>query len=117
MVGYVRKLSHEEASQSSESWFVDNTELRKTLFCGLTNAEDHLLNLNAQQYKSWNELIDAVNFNSSLDKAQIELLLLRKAQQKDFAEEYGILQMGESVPSSSRLYSLAPEFDSIVEVV
>ncbi len=52
-----------------------------------------------------------------LDKAQIELLLLRQAQRKDFAEEYGALQTGKSVPSSSQLYNLAPEFDSMAEVI
>lgn len=98
----------------------DATELRNTPFCGLTSAEDNFVKLDVQQYKSWNELVEAVavkSDNSSLDKAQIELLLLRQAQRKDFAEEYGALQMGKSVPSSSRLYNLAPEFDPMAEVI
>lgn len=83
---------------------------------------------NADQFSSFRALIEAVAQSSpgssvspvSLsadDYREAEREVLRRSQQDSFAEELSLLSTGKPVAATSRLISLAPEYDKTVRLI
>ncbi|XP_047659598.1 uncharacterized protein LOC113658967 [Tachysurus fulvidraco] len=110
----------------SLSLFSDvSTELRKSLFCGQTQVDLTLSKLKPSQVNTWAELITHTikdfspgsSSENRMSQTQAELLLLRFAQEKDFSEQYKLLNSGQDVPKQSRLAELSPEYDPVVRLI
>ncbi len=90
-------------------------ELRKPLFCGLTQLEDLVLP-DPSCFQSWSELKSATTEllrqrgPESCDPSVVQTCLLRQAQQQSFPTEYQSLKEGKPIESQSRLLTLSPEF-------
>lgn len=102
-------------------------ELRKSIFCGVTTTipdkEPYLPD--AHQYNTWRELVEATvqrlqgapgnsKAPSADDYRTAEILILRRAQQDTFTEEFSLLQKGKPIQRNSCLLTLAPELDKTV---
>lgn len=91
-------------------------ELRKPLFCGLTQLDDIVLP-DPARFKSWSELQFATNVllrqhsEDSCDASSVQNLLLRQAQQQSFPSEYQCLTKGKPIEPQSCLLTLSPEFN------
>ncbi|KAI2647089.1 Gag-Pro-Pol polyprotein [Labeo rohita] len=106
----------------------DTSETRKAIFCGLLADNRNPDMLNASQYASWSALIDATYQSlygaaiqdadkDSLDYRHAEACILRQCQEYSFPEEFKALKSGNQVPVASRLNTLAPEFDSELNLI
>ncbi len=107
---------------------IDSCELRKSICCThVAVAENHLFP-DPNQYNSFKDLIEAAVLlrhgaagkqgNPTADDYKLaEADLLRKSQQDSFPEDFDCLAMGRTVPSSSRLITLAPEYDSVFQLI
>lgn len=103
-------------------------ELRKPTICCLTTSIQTSLLSNANQFSSFRALIEAVAQSSPVssvspvslsadDYREAEREVLRRAQQDSFAEELSLLSTGKPVAATSRLISLAPEYDKTVRLI
>jgi len=94
-------------------------ELRKSMFCGTVMANTNLPDPN--KYSSWDDLMEETNnmlhgaadHNSNLAQCYInsEKYLLQRAQSECFPEEFNALKTNKSIPRSSKLLPLSPEYD------
>lgn len=102
----------------------DDTEVRKSTFCGAVAIQPANLP-DPSQYDSWNNLILAVKHTfdgaaataeppelTADERAKIELQLYQCAQFDNFREELASLKDGKELPRNSRLLQLAPEYDA-----
>lgn len=74
------------------------------------------------KYSSWTDLVDEMHQSltptvPNLTKKQVEAMLLSQAQNECFPEEMNALKANRSVPNSSRLSALAPEYDSHTKLI
>ena len=107
---------------------VDNSsEIKKSLFCGLTVA-DSVLDLDLDGFDSWTDLVvavgekmyseDRVHGVLTPDQTQkVENHLLQYAQRECFKEDFVALKDGKPVSRTSRLLELAPELDTSIGVI
>ncbi|KAK7938259.1 hypothetical protein WMY93_001585 [Mugilogobius chulae] len=70
---------------------------------------------------TWKDAVDAAIATLDVSTANpavvAELVLLRQAQLDSFPSEVSVLQVGKSVPPSSRLCPLAPEYDPALQLI
>ncbi|XP_047213499.1 uncharacterized protein LOC124863241 [Girardinichthys multiradiatus] len=115
--------------QSSDQWpevplgqVTEVTEkLRSTVFCGLTSDLTDRLIPDVQQFNTFQELLEATTRAlhgaasgtppTAEDYHNAELALLRHAQKENFPEEMASLKSDKALPSTSRVLTLAPEYD------
>ncbi|KAL0151615.1 hypothetical protein M9458_051478 [Cirrhinus mrigala] len=106
----------------------DSSETRKTVFCGLTIDDRNLQMPDAAQFTSWKSLVKATYQSlhgaaasdaetPSLDYRSTEALILSQSQAESFPLEFKALKAGRPVPLSSRLCTLAPEFDQALGLI
>ncbi len=99
------------------------SELRKTAFIATVTVSNQSL-LDPNQFHTWLELVEATvrslhgaataDSDSSLQAdvyVEAEKLILAQAQQDSFPLEVQALKTGQPIPATSRLVSLAPEYD------
>ncbi len=99
------------------------SELRKTAFIATVTVSNQSL-LDPNQFHTWLELVEATvrslhgaataDSDSSLQAdvyVEAEKLILAQAQQDSFPLEVQALKTGQPIPATSRLASLAPEYD------
>ncbi|XP_038063201.1 uncharacterized protein LOC119733910 [Patiria miniata] len=111
---------------------VEEKEIKKSLFCGLTAADSvvsPVADVDLCAFDNWTALVDAagkqvyakVNLEGGvLDPDQIsevECQLLQRAQQESFPQELVALVAGKQVHRSSRLLQLAPELDTSSKLI
>lgn len=102
----------------------DDSELKKSIFCGHVAEETEQQLPDVRQFSTWKELMrttaqslhGAANPNcdslpEAADYIKAENLLLRQSQLESFPEEVKALIAGGPLPISSRLGSLSPEHD------
>ncbi|XP_051791369.1 uncharacterized protein LOC127529975 [Erpetoichthys calabaricus] len=97
-------------------------EQRKSVFCGST-VTSHLIP-NPKEYHTWMELVEAVvqsrsdqTIPTAEDYRMSEFLIFQNSQLDSFPEEYMLLKNGKPVPVTSRLLTLAPEFDTSCQLI
>ncbi len=101
---------------------IDQVELRKSTFCGISIFPPSSDNTDGWNYNTWQELLDvtAQELRNNLvpgtspeaeDYRQAEVCILKQVQQESFPEDYKLLGTGKPVRSGSRLVTLAPEMD------
>lgn len=79
------------------------------------------------QYDTWHELLDATvqelhgaakdSCPTAEGYRQAEMLLIKRAQQESFPDEFYLLSKGKPVQRSSRLLKLSPELDESGELI
>ncbi|XP_077371637.1 uncharacterized protein LOC144015480 [Festucalex cinctus] len=99
----------------------DLGELRKVKFCGLITTPPPALVPDASKFSHFQELLEATvraSHGAATDSKptaesfrQAELSLLRQIHSDCFPEDFALLSSQKSIPSSSRLLTLAPEYD------
>ncbi|KAK0136704.1 hypothetical protein N1851_027112 [Merluccius polli] len=98
----------------------EDTELRKTLFCGATQVTDpetppggecEMLEELQKKMFCLKAGLPPETTLSAEDYIAAELLVLQSAQQDAFSRELECLEKGKPIPSDSRLCNLAPELD------
>ncbi|XP_058508983.1 uncharacterized protein LOC131475122 [Solea solea] len=102
----------------------DDSELRKSSFCGHVTVDTCLQLPDVSQFSTWKDLMQttarslhgAADPNSdspseAADYIKAENLLLRRAQLESFPEEVKALISDRPLPATSRLGSLSPEYD------
>ncbi|XP_035235202.1 uncharacterized protein LOC118206521 [Anguilla anguilla] len=100
----------------------DETEMKKSSFCGLTSTISAPEIPPVDEYSTFEDLLEATSRSlhgvdsqpstlSADDYAEAELRILQRAQSDSFPEEIKCLQTGKAVPSGSRLITLAAEYD------
>lgn len=92
-----------------------------TVTSSTTNA------LNDKVHSTWQELLDDTvrelqqNHRSSSPTAEeyrhAEVIILQRAQQQSFPDDYRLLAAGKPVPTGSRLVTLAPEIDKSTALI
>ncbi|XP_073764218.1 uncharacterized protein [Danio rerio] len=105
------------------------SELKKAAFVGTISVNNPSLP-DPTQFSTWQELVQATvrslhgaaiadnNFSSdAADYIEAEKLLLVQAQSDSFPYEVKALKTAQSLPSDSRLISLAPEFDEATGLI
>lgn len=111
-------------SQFSDA--VDETELKRGTFCGITITSP--TTLDGKQCRSWNELVEAIaqelHGAAALDNSltadaykDAETVALRGIQMDCFPEDFQLLKANKPVRSNSRLLCLSPEFDSETQLI
>lgn len=120
---------HEWPEAPAWTYEEDPTELRRSLFCHFISTSSDKSVPDSSQYATWSELVEATARTLQQDKAeqdvsppsrayqQVVLFLIKQSQLESFPEEYHLLKANKSVPSSSRLLVLAPEFDATDEII
>ncbi|KAG1926322.1 guanine nucleotide-binding protein G(I)/G(S)/G(O) subunit gamma-2 [Pimephales promelas] len=103
-------------------------ELRKATFCGVAITSPVSISKDDKVYQTWQELLDATaqeilgqTPSNSLPNAeeykQAEIVILQRAQQQSFPEDYKLLAAGKPVSPGSRLLTLAPELDKSTDLI
>lgn len=106
----------------------DVEELKKTVFCGLLVGSTSPAIPDIQQFSTYQELLKATTQlphgaasstdpPAAADFQKAELALLRHAQMESFPGESALLKSGKAIPSSSRLLTLAPEYDESSDLI
>lgn len=104
----------------------EGDELRKPTFCGLTAIALIPDTPEASQFTTYGKLLEATTLSkhgaaegnpSASDFKEAEISLLQRAQQDCFATDVAHLRSGKAVPCSSRLVTLAPEFDDTTQLI
>ena len=105
----------------------ESVELRKSHFCGHVSVTPASSLPDAGGFSSYQELLEASvkarhgaatpTVPTAEDFRQAELDLIRTVQRDCFPEEFLLLSGGKPVSASSRLLTLAPEFDSGVQLI
>ncbi|CAM4718193.1 unnamed protein product [Leuciscus chuanchicus] len=100
----------------------DETEMKRSAFCGIMSAITAPEIPAAEDHSTFEDLLEATSRSlhgaasqsstlSADDYAEAELRILQRAQYDSFPEEVKCLKTGKALSSSSRLLSLAPEYD------
>ncbi|XP_039539859.1 uncharacterized protein LOC120487658 [Pimephales promelas] len=100
----------------------DETEMKRSAFCGFMSAITAPEIPAPEDHSTFEDLLEATSkslhgaaFQSSAlsadDYGEAELRILQRAQYDSFPDEVKCLKAGKALPSSSRLLSLAPEYD------
>lgn len=104
-------------------------DLRRTMFCGLTQINKHSDLPDPSQFNTWQELVEATyqslhdtakqtpSGSSSFTQAEVEIFLLSQAQSESFPEDFQALKFGKDLPSHSSLSSLSPQFDHKLNLI
>ncbi|XP_077361612.1 uncharacterized protein LOC144006574 [Festucalex cinctus] len=107
----------------------NDVEIRKpAISCLATTTAKTPLQLQVDHSPSYSELIAAVARSrhgaaadnvtlSAIDYQEAEREILQQAQKDSFPEEYNLLKANKPVPSTSRLLTLAPEFDTATGLI
>ncbi|KAJ8017149.1 hypothetical protein DPEC_G00014760 [Dallia pectoralis] len=106
----------------------DESELRKSVFCGVSSVVSGPAAPEASQYETWKELLEATaetlhgaagmsGERTSQAYQDAETLIIRKAQQDSFPDELPLLKAGKPIPSNSRLLTLSPELDKTNDLI
>lgn len=105
----------------------DDSELKHSVFCALTQTSSPPTIPNLTQFSSWRELVKATQqslhgaaadpTSPLCDLRDAEVHLLKTSQADCFSEEIRCLRVGKPVPPSSRLSTLAPELDTTLGLV
>ena len=105
----------------------ESVELWKSHFCGHVSVTPASSLPDAGGFSSYQELLEASvkarhgaatpTVPTAEDFRQAELDLIRTVQRDCFPEEFLLLSGGKPVSASSRLLTLAPEFDSGVQLI
>lgn len=106
----------------------EEAELRKPVFCSYTTTPANPPLPDPEQFSSFREMVQAVALSRHGAAAgqdgptadgyrEIELELLRQAQHDSFAEDLALLAAGKPVTSTSRLITLAPEYDKATRLI
>ncbi|XP_048865547.1 uncharacterized protein LOC125739453 isoform X1 [Brienomyrus brachyistius] len=106
----------------------DSTELRKPTCIGLTKVITNPPLPDYEQFSSFRSLVEAVALShhgaagnhpgpSAEDYQAAEREILRQAQLDSFIDDYTYLAAGKLVSSTSRLVTLAPEYDAAVRLI
>ncbi|XP_026219876.1 uncharacterized protein LOC113164689 [Anabas testudineus] len=102
----------------------DCEEVKKTAFCGLIAALPAVPDI--EQLETWPQVVAAIaqclhgaaNTPPTADNyREAENSLLQRVQQECFPDDYQRLMMGKSISSSSRIITLAPEFDNVAHLI
>ncbi|XP_036000189.1 uncharacterized protein LOC118564903 [Fundulus heteroclitus] len=120
--------------QTSDCWPTDpatpleeeHTELRKSVFCGVTSTITSS-NADPETYKDWQELLESTaqtlhtadgkdGHLSAEDYRKAERHLVKRIQHDSFPEEIRRLSSGKPVANNSRLRALAPQLDEDGEI-
>ncbi|KAM4526302.1 uncharacterized protein V3H82_000718 [Fundulus diaphanus] len=120
--------------QTSDCWPTDpatsleeeHTELRKSVFCGVTSMITSS-NADPETYKDWQELLESTaqtlhtadgkdGHLSAEDYRKAERHLIKRIQHDSFPEEIRRLSSGKPVAINSRLRALAPQLDEDGEI-
>ena len=118
--------SPEQWAKKPDTPPAEGEELRKTLVCGLTITAPVLDPPEASQFTTFAKLLEATARSihgaaegspSASNYKEAEISLLQRAQQDCFATEVAQLRAGKAVPNSSRLVTLAPEFDDTNQLI
>ncbi|XP_038071933.1 uncharacterized protein LOC119740637 [Patiria miniata] len=107
----------------------DVSEYKKSTFCGAV-AVDPEDPPDLSKCDTWEDLIMATKEHrdgaadtgdppelGAEDRANIELLLYRRAQQGSFPDDLAALQAGRDLPRDSKLLQLAPEYDDFTGLI
>ncbi len=122
--------------QSSDHWptkpatevLEDPDEVRKLTFCVLSITSADPAGPDPAQASSFEELVQAVALSrhgaaglpgspSAEDHIEAEREIMRKAQEQFLPEEFKQLIAGKPVSSTSRLLTLAPEYDESTKLI
>lgn len=122
--------------ESPERWPVtplaqaqeDPSETRTAVFYGLILNDQSTGMPDAAQYTSWGALVEATfrflhgvatpNLSTQYaDHRSVGALIVSRCQEESFPEEFKALKSAKLVPASSRLNTLAPEFDHPLELI
>ncbi|KAL3979043.1 ATP-binding cassette, subfamily B (MDR/TAP), member 9 [Sarotherodon galilaeus] len=103
-------------------------ELKKPVFCGLLTGSASLAIPGIKQFSTYEELLKATarlmhgaandtSHPDADDFQKAELALLRHSQMESFPREFTLLKSEKLIPSSSRLITLAPEYDKASDLI
>lgn len=103
----------------------DEVEKRKSVFCGVSRMSNPL---EPSEYSSWKDLVEATVQHGQRDSNQsssptakdyvtAERLIFQNIQQTSYPDEYEQLKAGKPVSTTSRLLTLAPEFDESSQLI
>lgn len=104
-------------------------ELRKPLFCGLTQSDQLPVLSDPCHYNTWNDAVESTykklkesseltgSDPSNLTRARAETFLLAQAQRESFPDEFKALKAGKELSPQSCLLSLSPQFDDVLELI
>ncbi|XP_073334837.1 uncharacterized protein [Pagrus major] len=105
----------------------DPVELRKANFCGHVSVTTDKPLPHPSTFNNFKELLEASvqagngaaasSSPTADDYRQAEMALFRKVQEDCFPEEFALLASQKSVPNSSRLLTLAPEYDKEARLI
>lgn len=120
-------------SMSSDQWpvHIPNIQgpvpdLRKPLFCGLTQIQRHPDLPDPSQFSTWQDLIEATHQHLQetaptgtlpFTQAEVETHILSKAQSESFPEDFHVLKSNKELPTNSHLSSLAPQYEHKLNLV
>ncbi|XP_028314116.1 uncharacterized protein LOC114470250 [Gouania willdenowi] len=104
-----------------------SAELRKAKFCGLISTPTYSPLPDASQLNNFQELLKATVracHGAATDSKptaesfkEAELSLIKQVQRDCFPEEFALISSQKPIPSSSRLITLAPEYDSETQLI
>ena len=103
-------------------------ELRKTAFSGLLTGTTSPTIPDVQQFSTYQELLeataqllhgaaDSTTQSAANDYSKAKLALLRHAQMESFPEEFTLIKSGKTILTSSRLLTLAPEYNESSDLI
>lgn len=103
----------------------DDSELRKSAFCGLTTSPS---STDEKEYRSWQEQVEATAEQLHKDSnlmghppaetyREAERHVFMRAQMDCFPEDYHLLRTGKTLQHNSRLLCLSPEFDESSQLI
>ena len=106
----------------------EEAEVRKPTFCSYATTVAHASLPDPEQFSSLRDMVHAIALSShgaaasqsgstAEDYRNIELDVMRQAQQDSFAEDYAHLAAGRPVTNTSRLITLAPEYDQATGLI
>lgn len=104
----------------------DPSELLKSTFCGMTATIERQADSKFSQYNTWWELLQAtaqelygVVANDVCVSTNYygQAILLRRAQQRSYTEEFCLLKVAKQIQRSSHLYNFSPELDATGELI
>lgn len=122
------RLSPQQWPTKPQAEQLDATELRKATFCGSIITVPLPPLLDASQFNGFRDMIEAIvrsrhgaagsqSTPSAQDYQDAEIDLLRQVQVDCFEEDFQHLSERKPVPSTSRLITLAPEFDDQLKLI
>lgn len=117
-------LSPSQYGQSLLPYNHQKLKQSSAVFCGLRREVVVPDISDPTTHSTWNKLVEATvqglkdtGPSSAADYQTAEWHILQKSQIYCFPEEYKLLKAGKSVPSTSQLLALAPEFDNSCQLI